>query len=78
MDIRNYLAVCVATLWAGILPNHLVLIPDHEEKLSYILIEEYYLDGRLVQFSINRMEGLIRQNSIFWWFTFRGNDHYSG
>ena len=47
MDTRNYLATCVSTQWAGILPNHLVLIPDDEEKLCYILIEEFYLDGRL-------------------------------
>ena len=25
MDIRNYLAACISTPWAGIPPNHLVL-----------------------------------------------------
>lgn len=46
-DFREYLSSCIATDWAGILPNHLILLPPgNDDKCQLYLIEEFLLDGR--------------------------------
>ena len=51
MDVRDYLACCISTPWAGIVPNRYVLIPGEgqEKTTSYFLVEELMLDGRSLE-----------------------------